>query len=186
MIHKQLLYILLLITTVLSLVSASVSNREAEKKSIYSILTSDERFHDFLMQIEEAGLVDDFKNIDKGTVFAPVNQAFDGKSTLIATRKNLTKEQLLYHIIPVSLESGDLNDGRLLDTQAQINGVTQKVKVLKSTISRNIDVGADNGQDLARVLEEYDATNGIIQAVDKILSLPVYLGIHTYIYQLRL
>ncbi|KAI7896307.1 FAS1 domain-containing protein [Mucor mucedo] len=177
MINKQLLYILLLITTVFSLVSASVfaSRVEDKPQSIYDILVTEQKFHDFLMQIEEANLVDDFKNIDKGTVFAPVNAAFEGKTTLIAPRKNLTKEQLLYHIIPVSLKSGDLYDGRLLDTQAQLDGVTQKVKVLKSTISRNIEVGADNGQELGHVLEEMEATNGMIQAVDKVLPLPVYL-----------
>lgn len=187
MIHKWLLYLLLLITTVLSLVSASVfrANEAVDEKSIFYQLTLDKRFTRFMLQIEAANLTKDIKNIDQGTVFAPVNDAFENKIGLISPRKTLSREQLLYHIIPVSLKSDDLYDGRLLDTQAYLNDVPQKVKVLKSTFTRNIDIGADDGQELSRVIDESKATNGMIQAVDKIVSLPVYLGIYIINYPIN-
>lgn len=173
MIHKKLsLLLLLFLTTLLTFSSATLFGKD-EKKTIFEILTTDKRFTVFLQHIEEAGLTDAFKTIKTGTVFAPDNDAFD--HNLIAQRK-LKSANLMYHIIPFAAESKDLWDERLLETSARVDDIEQYIKVKKS-LTRTITLGPDNGQEFSKVIDsDVKATNGVIHVIDKILSLPVYLG----------
>lgn len=182
MIFKKFTLLLLLVTTWLSFASCSLfsTNREGgERKSIYDLLTIDKRFTKFLQHIEDTGAVDEFKSIKKGTVFAPVNEAFDGEKLIMY--RNLEKEQVLYHLIPVSIKSGELYDGELLETEAKLHNITQMLKV-KNSFKGDISVGTDSGQEESHVIEaDMDASNGVIHLVGKVLSLPNYVGKSFYI-----
>lgn len=177
---KKFTLLLLFITALLSFCSASLFSKTegGEQKAIFDILTLDKRFTRFVQHIEKTGAVSEFKSIKKGTVFAPTDDAFDNH--YIAQRE-LEKEQLLYHILPVSIKSGEFYDGQVSETEATLHGVTQRLKVKKST-TQGIHVGSDSGQEESHVIEaDMDASNGIIHIVDKIVLLPSYLGkIYTY------
>ncbi|KAI8094518.1 FAS1 domain-containing protein [Thamnidium elegans] len=171
---KKFTFLLLFITTLLSFCSASLFSKTegGERKSIYDLLTIDKRFTRFIQHIEETDAVSEFKSIDKGTVFVPTNEAFDNH--YIAQRK-LEKEQLLYHILPVSIKSSEFYDGQVSETEATLHGVTQRLKIKKS-LTKDIHVGSDGGQEESHVIDaDMDARNGVIHVVDKILSLPKYL-----------
>lgn len=172
MIQKKLFLIaLLLITTLLSVSSATLFGQE--ERSIFEILTKDKRFTKFLQEIESANLTPEFKKIKSGTVFAPVNEAFDHK---LITQRRLNANSLLYHVVPLSIDTNDLWDGRVLETEARIDDVDQRVKVHKS-LTRTVTLGPDNGQESAKIVDSnIEATNGVVHAIDKILPLPVYLG----------
>ena len=170
--YKPTTFVVLLLT-LLSIVSAALFGKD--DKSLFDILVTDKRFTTFLKHIEEAELTSAFKNIKAGTIFAPVNEAFDDHK-LIAQRQ-LKSENILYHVVPFISESGDLWDGRVLQTEAKIDKVDQFVKISKSTITRTITLGPDNGLGEAKVTEkDIKATNGVIHAIDHLLPLPVYLG----------
>lgn len=171
MIQKKLLLVaLLFITTLLSVSSAALFGKE--ERSIFEILVKDERFTKFLKQIEDANLTPEFKKIKSGTVFAPVNEAFDHK---LITQRRVNANSLLYHVVPLSIETKDLWDGRVLETEARIDDVDQRVKVHKS-LTRTVTLGPDNGQESAQIIDSnIEATNGVVHAIDKILPLPVYL-----------
>ncbi|GAA5805788.1 hypothetical protein HPULCUR_011314 [Helicostylum pulchrum] len=171
---KKFTLLLLFITALLSFCSASLFSKTegGEQKAIFDILTLDKRFTRFVQHIEKTGAVSEFKSIKKGTVFAPTDDAFDNH--YIAQRE-LEKEQLLYHILPVSIKSGEFYDGQVSETEATLHGVTQRLKVKKST-TQGIHVGSDSGQEESHVIEaDMDASNGIIHIVDKIVLLPSYL-----------
>lgn len=172
---KKFTLLLLFITTLLSFCSASLFSKTegGEQKTIFDLLTIDKRFTRFIQHIEDSNAISEFKSIKKGTVFAPTNEAFD--SHYIAQRK-LDKEQLLHHILPVSIKSGEFYDGQVSETEATLHGVTQRLKVRKS-LTKDIHVGSDNGQEESHVVEaDMDARNGVIHIVDKIVQLPNYLG----------
>lgn len=125
-----------------------------------------------MQEIESANLTPEFKKIKSGTVFAPVNEAFDHK---LITQRRLNANSLLYHVVPLSIDTNDLWDGRVLETEARIDDVDQRVKVHKS-LTRTVTLGPDNGQESAKIVDSnIEATNGVVHAIDKILPLPVYL-----------
>lgn len=176
---KFYLLIFLFITTLLSFTSAALFGNKGddsgERKSIFDLLVRDERFKQLILHIEDAKLTQTFKSLKAGTVFAPVNEAFEDHDASIAQRK-VTAEQLLYHVIPIAVKSDKLWHGRLLDTEARIDDVDQVVKV--TTSSKDVFVGPDNGQEPSKVIQaDMDASNGVIHLVDRIVPLPAYLGI---------
>jgi uncharacterized surface protein with fasciclin (FAS1) repeats len=73
-----------------------------------------------LQLLQIAGLVDAVRNLRASTVFAPTNEAFAKLPTeqvQLLTRpenRQVLKQVLLTHIVPVAAESGDLYNGQEL------------------------------------------------------------------------
>jgi uncharacterized surface protein with fasciclin (FAS1) repeats len=179
MIHKKLLLLILLfITTLLSSFASAAlfgTGDGGERKSIWDLLVRDERFKALVLHIEDTNLTSTFKSIKAGTVFAPVNEAFDDEGDGFIAKRKITAEELLYHVVPIAVKSDKLWHGRLLETEAQLDNVQQMVKI--TTSIKDIYVGPDNGQEQSKVIQaDMDASNGVIHLVDKLVSLPAYLG----------
>ncbi|KAI9281162.1 FAS1 domain-containing protein [Sporodiniella umbellata] len=144
-----------------------------EHDSLFDIISQDERFHRLAKEIERYELVDHFKSIEAGTVFAPVNEAFE---QLDLQRVRASPEQILYHVIPIAIESRKLWDGRLLETQATSENLPQFIKISKSTFTREITIGTGLKSNGAKVVDaDIEATNGRLHAIDHLLQFPVDL-----------
>lgn len=156
---KKILFILIYVY-----ITLCAAGLFAEKKSIFDTIVKDERFSKLTGEIEKHNLTTVFKSIKAGTVFAPINEAFDHKEVT-------SPEQILYHVIPVAIKSGELWDGRLLKTEAYYKKITQLLEISKD--DDTIVIGTGVQLNTAKVVQaDMDAANGIIHAVDHILSLP--------------
>ena len=174
MLHiKSAFTLLLLLFYYLTACSAAAAG-VFKDKSIWDILTTDERFSKFIFHIEEQNQTSAFKDVKAGTVFAPTNKAFDAYYDQIFKRK-ITGEQILNHIVPVAVSSNELWNGRLLRTWAFVDQVPQVIKVTET--SSGIYVGTGGDQEQSWVSQaDLEATNGVIHAIDKLIPLPSYIG----------
>jgi transforming growth factor-beta-induced protein len=125
----------------------------------------DKRFTTLATAIEAAGLTSMLLNLSKEfTIFAPTNKAFDalGKGTVSALlkRPKALKSILLYHTVKGSVLKSDLkNSGSVKTEQGSNIHYSFNGKRLNINDSRVIE---------ANIL----AANGIIHAIDKVLSIP--------------
>ena len=141
-----------------------------ERPSLFDIIVTDKRFTKLASEIERLDLTSQFKKVKAGTLFAPVNKAFDDT-------EQVTREQILYHLIPVAIKSGELWDGRLLGTEAYQEDIQQVLKVTKTSVMREIMIGTGVESNRAKVIEaDIDASNGVLHTVDRLLSFPADLG----------
>ncbi|KAI8055588.1 FAS1 domain-containing protein [Gilbertella persicaria] len=169
----HILFLLLILTIITPAFAGIFGYKKGDDRSVWDILTREERFTNLVSQIEQNELTDYFKHTKAQTVFAPVNEAFDKEDSSVFKRK-YSKEQILYHLVGVSAKSDELWDGRLLDTFAYMDKMQQRLKVSKSTTEIAVGTGSDQAQ--AKVIDQnIEASNGVIHAVDKVLSLPLYL-----------
>ncbi|EIE77632.1 hypothetical protein G6F46_004595 [Rhizopus delemar] len=140
-----------------------------ERPSLFDIIVTDKRFTKLASEIEKHDLTSQLKKVKAGTLFAPVNKAFDDI-------EQVTREQILYHLIPVAIKSGELWDGRLLGTEAYQDDIQQVLKVTKTSVMRDIIVGTGVESNRANVIEaDIDASNGVLHTVDRLLSFPADL-----------
>ncbi|KAI9485659.1 MAG: FAS1 domain-containing protein [Benjaminiella poitrasii] len=182
---KRLTFIILLLF--IAFCSADLFGA-TKKPSVWDILTTDKRFSMLVSQIEEHSLVDTFKSINANTLFAPTDKAFEEENSALASssrilkRSKMTADQILYHLVPVSVKSGELWDGRLLDTNAHVDEAPQRLKVSKTDDDLYVGVGGDEEQ--SRVSQsDIETSNGVIHVIDKVLSLPKYLDETLYLNQ---
>ncbi|EPB84252.1 hypothetical protein HMPREF1544_08972 [Mucor circinelloides 1006PhL] len=174
MLHtKSTFTILLLLLYHLTACSAAVAAGVFKDKSIWDILTADERFSMFIAHIEEQNQTSAFKDVRAGTVFAPTNKAFYVYYDEIFKRK-ITGEQILNHIVPVAMLSNELWDGRLLRTWAFVDQVPQVIKVTETKSGIYVGIGGDQEQSWVSQAD-MKATNGVIHAIDKLIPLPSYI-----------
>jgi uncharacterized surface protein with fasciclin (FAS1) repeats len=140
----------------------------AEKQTLYELLGHDERFSTFMSQIKDQKLDHLLKDAKKGTVFAPVNDAFNEKSTFFKG-STYSKEQLMYHLLNDTYYTAAFEDGKLLTTESEVDGHLQLVKITSNIKDYFIGDAKLTDKDLK-------ATNGVVHAIDKILTPPVNLG----------
>ena len=136
-------------------------------KDLVGTIMSDSRFTTLAAAIKAAGLTSTLKDMSKEfTIFAPTNKAFNalGKSAVSALLKkpNVLKSILLYHAVSGSVLKSDLKNSGIVKT-------VQGSNVHYST--------TNNGHRLfindSRVVEaNILAANGVIHAIDKVLSIP--------------
>ena len=134
-------------------------------KDLVATIMSDSRFTTLAAAIKAAKLRSTLRDMSKEfTIFAPTNEAFDalGKDTLSALIKNPSalKSILLYHTVSGSVLKSDLKN----------SGVAKTVQ------GSNVHY-TNNGHRLiindSRVIEaNILAANGVIHAIDKVLSIP--------------
>ncbi|KAG0169886.1 hypothetical protein DFQ28_002788 [Apophysomyces sp. BC1034] len=136
--------------------------------SIVDIIRSDDRFTVLVDHLERTGLIKEIKDLKSATLFAPVNEAFEkreeNETTYLLMGQKVTHAQLLYHVLPVTIESNDFYDGQLLTTMNS----DQKLKV-------HIDKGLYIGD--AEVIErDLEAASGaVVQVINQVLTTPVRL-----------
>lgn len=107
-------------------------------------------------------LVDDLQGEGPFTVFAPTDQAFSnllteiGQTDIYDIPKDILKEVLLYHVVPLNVPSKSISDGEVATLQGS--------NIMISTMD---GIKINN----ASVIMPYDVTasNGVIHTVDQVL-----------------
>ena len=126
-------------------------------RSLVDTLKKDDRFTELIHQLNRTQLLRDLERFDNGTVFAPVNKAFDKNEG-----SNLNRAALLYHVLPSAVTTKDFYDGQLLGTSYH----RQKLKVTKQS-KHQWAVGNND----AKIIDaDVETDNGVIQVIDSVLK----------------
>ncbi len=140
-------------------------NVTGQESTVVNVLAGDKRFSTLVSAIEAAGLTDTLRNEKEVTVFAPTNDAFSAldKNVLAALLADPTglSQVLLYHVVPGITASADITNGDV--ETAQGAPITLAVD----------DAGAITANGANVVEADLSAYNGVIHAIDQVLSPPV-------------
>jgi len=151
----------------------SMSMPEAETteeatQSIYEIASGNANFGTLTAAIDAAGLTDALSGDDGTlTVFAPPNSAFDALPPELITKllnplwQPQLQDVLLYHVLGSEVRSTDLVDGMSATT---LNGEDIIINLDPPRVNTNSNILVDDG------LVDIEATNGVIHAVDAVLT----------------
>ncbi|KAI8968034.1 FAS1 domain-containing protein [Mycotypha africana] len=143
--------------------------------TIIDILKEDNRFETLLAHIQHFQLVSFINDLDSGTLFAPVNDAF------AKCEFELDRSTLLYHIIKKKREYNEFYDGQLEESQYVRPGYLgpdttkaagQRIKV--TTKANNKKVFINQAKIIDKDLQVNNQT--YIQVIDQVLSPPALLG----------
>lgn len=142
-------------------------------KTIIDVLSEQERFSTLLTSIQEHRLVPLINELQSGTLFAPDNDAFKKYD------KNITRSDLLYHLIKKGIVSNDFYDGQLKESLYVLPGYLgpdnkdgQRIKVTKSSNSK---IYINEAKIVEKDLQVNNET--YIQVIDRVLEAPSLLGI---------
>ncbi|KAF7727962.1 hypothetical protein EC973_006850 [Apophysomyces ossiformis] len=140
----------------------------AKPSTIVDIIRADDRFSTLVDHLERTGLINKIKLMKAATLFAPVNEAFETReendTTYFLMGQKVTQAQLLYHLLPVTIESDDFYDGQILKTM----NTDQRLKV---HVNKGLYVG--DAEVIERDLEA--ASGAVVQVIDRVLQTPVTL-----------
>ncbi|RUS14906.1 FAS1 domain-containing protein [Endogone sp. FLAS-F59071] len=140
--------------------------------TLIDVLSGDTRFSSLLTNLQHTQLVPYLNKLKIATLFAPTNDAFRNASI------EITKEVLLFHVLPVELKGDEFYHGQVLETALVKEGylgkyghVGQRIKVEKQGNRKKgrgkVLIGG------AQIIEsDLEADNGVIQVVDQVLVPP--------------
>ena len=134
-------------------------------KTVVETLTSDDRFRVFVRQLNRTDLLQDLEHYATATVFAPTDEAFNQK-----IQADMTRAELLYHILPQSVLTTEWQDGELFKTSYTQDGRSQKIKVTKNKDQWSL------GNNVNIVDADLKADNGVVHVVNGLLTPPKNLG----------
>lgn len=92
------------------MLQCSISMVEAYK-TIIDVLSEDARFSTLIQHLQHTRLIPMINNLEAGTFFAPDNAAFkkyDGQQ--------ITREVMLYHLLPQQYSTKDFENGQVLES----------------------------------------------------------------------
>ncbi|KAI7856820.1 FAS1 domain-containing protein [Circinella umbellata] len=130
-------------------------------KTVVETLTSDDRFRVFVRQLNRTDLLQDLEHYSTATVFAPTDEAFNQK-----IQADMTRAELLYHILPQSVLTTEWHDGELFKTSYTQDGRSQKIKVTKNKDQWSL------GNNVNIVDADLKADNGVVHVVNGLLTPP--------------
>ncbi|KAG2225750.1 hypothetical protein INT45_011418 [Circinella minor] len=130
-------------------------------KTVVETLTSDDRFRVFVRQLNRTDLLQDLEHYPTATVFAPTDEAFNQK-----IQADMTRAELLYHILPQTVLTTEWHDGELFKTGYTQDGRSQKIKVTKNKDQWSL------GNNVNIVDADLKADNGVVQVVNGLLTPP--------------
>ncbi|KAG0235774.1 hypothetical protein BGW41_000669 [Actinomortierella wolfii] len=157
---------LLLLLQLAATVSASVK--------IVTLLTSDPAFERLIRALQKHRLIPFLNNSPSLTLFAPTNRAFQKWD---AEGREVTREILLYHILPETVLTDQFKDGQLLETvlvkagYLGDNNEGQRVPVAKQSWRPGRHSSWTVG-DAEILKKDWVADNGAVQVVDRLLVPP--------------
>ncbi|GJQ70263.1 hypothetical protein Trydic_g22704 [Trypoxylus dichotomus] len=131
----------------------------------------------FLQLAEEAGLKDQLDSMANITLFVPFNAAFDepdAERYLNEVRNNKEKlrELILYHIVKGKLESCDMDESELLETEVEGRTLPLKVYPLYSNLFFKSISPAPLVQCSSLTRVEEKACGSVVHEIDKLLIPP--------------
>ncbi|KAI9321376.1 FAS1 domain-containing protein [Dichotomocladium elegans] len=145
-------------------------------KTIIDVLSDDARFGRLIECLQRTRLVPEVNNLEAGTLFAPDNSAFE------QYEGDITREMLLYHLLPVGMSGQDFYHGQLLESlyvrpgMLGPNNPGQRIKITKDGNPNKSRAKAYiNG---VEIIEQDLVVNNqtYIQVINKVLVPPRTLG----------
>jgi uncharacterized surface protein with fasciclin (FAS1) repeats len=148
---------------------------------IVDIAVADGRFTTLVAAVQQAGLVDTLKSEGPFTVFAPTDDAFaklpDGLVTALLHDVPALTNILLYHVIPGEVMAADVK------TQVEESGEVRAATVQGSELVLTAEDGQLMIGDAQVIIEDIQASNGVIHVVDTVLLPPTGAGENDYVVQ---
>ncbi|KRT85376.1 hypothetical protein AMK59_2617, partial [Oryctes borbonicus] len=131
----------------------------------------------FLQLAEEAGLKDQLDSMANITLFVPFNAAFDEPDAEkylneIRNDKEKLRELILYHIVKGKLESCDMDESELLETEVEGRTLPLKVYPLYSNLFFKSISPAPLVQCSSLTRVEEKACGSVVHEIDRILIPP--------------
>lgn len=137
-----------------------------ESNSIVDVAVNDGRFNTLVTAVQAAGLVETLSGEGPFTVFAPTDDAFAALpagtlETLLADPNGALTDVLLYHVVSGAVPAADVVG---LDTAATVGGENIAISVSDGNVFLN--------ENVAVIITDIQADNGIIHVVDAVLIPP--------------
>jgi uncharacterized surface protein with fasciclin (FAS1) repeats len=135
--------------------------------TISEIARQDARLTTLVAALEAAGLDESLETSGPFTVFAPVNEAFDGlplgwfANLLLPENEDILTKILSYHVVAGAAFSTDLTDGQALTT---LEGTALTVNIAGGTIT----ISDASGKDVDIVEADIEASNGVLHPTREI------------------
>ena len=154
-----------------SIITFSLTNcrrDDPQPKSIADVLLQDDEFSTLRSVIEYAGLTDALKTGYGFTLFAPTNAAFQASgfadaAAVTALPVAQVRSLLQYHILRQKNLSSDFKSG--------LNYATKTFADTNTAYLSNLDAKLFvNGAKIVKT--DLEATNGVVQGIDRVLSFP--------------
>lgn len=95
----------------LMLIICSLSFQAYGYKTIIDVLSEDEKFSTLIKHLQYTRLIPFINNLEVGTFFAPDNSAFRNYKG-----PDITKDILLYHLLPEQYATKDFENGQVLES----------------------------------------------------------------------
>ena len=136
--------------------------------TVFDVLSSDPDFSTLVEMVQISGIEDTLRDESKElTLFAPTNAAFaavdDTLVECLLDHPTVLSSLLLYHVL---FEESDANDLRTVKIFETVEGASLLVNGL-TAMNGSIQVN-----DAEVIEEDIDASNGIIHALDGVISFP--------------
>ncbi|KAF9978154.1 hypothetical protein BGZ73_003535 [Actinomortierella ambigua] len=156
------------------LVALQLATTVSASYKIVDLLSTDPAFGKLLRHLQQNRLVPILNNLPAVTLFAPTNNAFqkwDDEGRVI------TRDILLYHILPETILTDQFKDGQLLETMLikagylGDNNEGQRVAVAKQSWRPGRRSAWTIG-DAELLKKDWLSSNGAIQVVDRVLVPP--------------
>lgn len=150
------------------LLITSCQRDESQPKSISDVLLEDEDFSILNAAIKYAGLTDAFKTSYGFTFFAPTNAAFKSAgfadvAVVTALPVSKVRDIIQYHLLRQKTLIKDFRDGLNYPTNTFTDTSTAFLSKLNGVVFINS----------SRVIKaDLEATNGVVHAVDRVMSVP--------------
>jgi uncharacterized surface protein with fasciclin (FAS1) repeats len=142
-------------------------------QNLYEVIAADPDFSLVLELIDYAGLQSSLETAGPGTLFVPTNGAFGateevGQATIDAIKRALSPDQvadlLRYSAAPGLITTDQLDPGTTIPTLLE----GQTLEVVAGEVIPDI-LGAGNQETAIIVKPDTDASNGVVQGVDRLL-----------------
>jgi uncharacterized surface protein with fasciclin (FAS1) repeats len=140
-----------------------------EAGTIVDVAAGNADFSTLVTAVTAADLAETLGGDGPFTVFAPTNDAFDAlpagtlEDLTMPENKDLLTTILTYHVVAGEVMSGDLTDGQEVETvqgETLTVGVTDEGVTLTDAAGNTVNV----------VTADVDASNGVIHAIDGVLT----------------
>lgn len=160
---------IMLLLTLLSVLVMSFAPTSAADSTIVDIAASNGDFSTLVAAVQAAGLADELSS-GEYTVFAPTNAAFDKllrklgiSAEQLLSNQPLLTSVLLYHVIPGTVNSGDIVAANSVLYPTTLNGSRIQVEAKSGSVLIN---------DARVSAADIGASNGVIHVIDTVLLPP--------------
>lgn len=145
-------------------------------KTIIDVLSENAKFSTLIRHLQHTHLIPMINNLEGGTFFAPDNEAFEKYKG-----PELTKDLILYHLLPKQYSTKELGNGQLLESsyvRPGFLGTETKGQMLK--ITEKLDTFFHVNEARIKDRDVFVNWNTTMNVVDRVLEPPPILCKQTF------